>query len=99
LNPTTSRADLSIVPDVVALTARRIEDLSRKADALVATTELLTGDQVSHGDLAEALRGYTGEWNQQMRGARLAETATSYHRADGEITDELTSSALPDALT
>lgn len=100
-----SQPDLSIAPDAVRLTARRIDDVSRQSEALVANTELFTTDQVSHPALADALKGFVGEWNQQVRGSsghfadlasRLAETAQSYQDVDDEIAAALTPSSRPD---
>jgi uncharacterized protein YukE len=99
------QTDLSIVPDAVRLTARRIDGLSHESKALVASNELFTTDQVGHPELADALQGFASEWNQQVRSSsehfadiasRLAETTESYQRADGEIAAALAPSSQPD---
>lgn len=103
-----SRPDLSIAPDAVRLIARRMNDLSHESEALVAATELFTTDQVSHPDLADALRGFVGEWNQQVRHSsghfadvalRLDETVQSYQDLDDEIADALTPSSRRDGTS
>jgi uncharacterized protein YukE len=99
---TISHSDLSIVPDIVRSTARRIDALSSKSEALVANTDRFTANQVSHAGLADALHGFVGEWNRQVRSSsghftelasRLAETAQSYQDADNKVADQLTSSS------